>query len=59
MFRSLCFVRCFMGNDPKERVRAISNARLWTLLPLHLHPIYVIVCNVPNVEILSWGGLRA
>ena len=57
--KSLLF-RCFLrGTTPEERVRAISNARLWTLLPLHLHPIYVIVCNVPNVEILSWGGLRA
>jgi len=29
------------------------------LLHLHLRPINVVVYNDPNVEILSWGGLRA
>ncbi len=31
------------GTCVPERVRAISIARLWTLPPLHLQPIYVIV----------------
>ena len=50
---------CCRGAEPRERVRAISNARLCALLHLHLRPIYVVVYNDPNVEILSWGGLRA
>ena len=37
----------FGGFYPQERVRAISIARLWTLLPLHLQPIYVVVFNDP------------
>ncbi len=37
----------FGGLYSPERVRAISIARLWTLLPLHLQPIYVVVCNDP------------
>ena len=36
-----------------ERVRVISIARLWTLPPLHLQPIDVIVSDDPCVEILS------
>ena len=54
IFRSL-----LSGAAPRERVRAISNARLCALLRLHLHPIHVVVCDDPIVEILSWGGLRA
>ena len=50
---------CCRGAEPRERVRAISNARLCALLHLHLRPINVVVYNDPNVEILSWGGLRA
>ena len=58
----LCVVSSFdfFGRTcPQERVREISNARLRPSLTLDLRPIYVVVCNVPNVEILSWGGLRA
>ncbi len=41
-------ITCHLGDyTPQERVRAISIARLWTLLPLHLQPIYVVVCNDP------------
>ena len=41
-------ITCYFGDyTPQERVRAISIARLWTLLPLHLQPIYVVVCNDP------------
>ena len=36
-----------------ERVWVISIARLWTLPPLHLQPIDVIVFDDPYVEILS------
>ena len=43
----------------RERVRAISIARLWPSRTLHLRPIYVVVCDDPSVEILSRGGLRA
>ncbi len=35
------------GTCVPERVRAISIARLWTLPPLHLQPIYVIVFDGP------------
>ena len=36
-----------------ERLRAISIARLWTLPPLHLRPIDVVVSDGPMMEILS------
>ena len=38
---------CCRGAEPRERVRAISNARLCALLHLHLRPIYVVVYNDP------------
>ena len=38
---------CGPKKGPQERVRAISIARLWTLPPLHLQPIYVVVCDDP------------
>ena len=53
------FVSCGGKITTPERVRAISIARLWPSRTLHLRPIYVVVCDDPNVEILSWGGLRA
>ena len=37
----------------QERVWVISIARLWTLPPLHLQPIDVIVFDDPYMEILS------
>ena len=37
----------------QERVWVISIARLRTLPPVHLQPIYVVVCNDPYMEILS------
>ncbi len=43
----LCDCYFLQGITLQERVRAISNARLWTLLPLHLRPIYVVVFNDP------------
>ena len=43
----------------QERGRAISTARLCALPRLHLQPIYVVVCDGPDMEILSRGGLRA
>ena len=41
------------GTCVPERVWVISIARLRTLPPLHLRPIYVIVFNDPYMEILS------
>ena len=37
----------------QENFRVISTARLRTLPPVHLPPINVVVCNDPNMEILS------
>ena len=37
----------------QESFRVISTARLRTLPPVHLPPINVVVCNDPNMEILS------
>ncbi len=49
-FSNLCnsfFQPLLPGGWPRERVRAISNARLCALLRLHLRPIYVVVCDGP------------
>ena len=37
----------------QESFRVISTARLRTLPPVHLPPIHVVVCNDPDMEILS------
>ena len=37
----------------QESFRVISTARLRTLPPVHLPPINVVVCNDPNMVILS------
>lgn len=38
---------------------AISIPKLKALQPVHLEPINLVVCKVPNGDIHSWRGLGA
>ena len=53
LIRYALFTSRFLWHCCQERVWVISIARLWTLPPLHLQPIDVIVFDDPCMEILS------
>ena len=42
------------GQAPKKSFRVISTARVRTSPPVRLPPIYVVVCNDPQGDLILW-----